>query len=132
MRDLRLLSTLYRKQGQIYKRAQDALMRRISDEMKLPNWKMPSSVLDELQAIDAFLRSACNGMLATREALATANEAADVDVLAAQLKVEFFRSMTSWSPEDWAIVERFQAERRMAQAIAAENPALFRKREVPS
>lgn len=131
MRDLRLLSTLYRKQAQIYKRSQAALERRIADEMRLPNWKMPASVLDEMQAIDAFLRAATNGMLATQQAIASANEAAEVDVLAAQLKVEFFRSMTTWSVEDWQIVERFQRERVMAQAITA--PAIAaRKREVPS
>lgn len=133
MRDLRLLSTLYRKQAQIYKRSQAALERRIADEMRLPNWKMPAAVLDEMQAIDAFLRAATSGMLATQQAIATANEAAEVDVLAAQLKVEFFRSMTTWSVEDWQIVERFQRERVMAQAIAAPAvAAIARKREVPS
>ncbi len=102
--DLALFSQLHRGQARIWRKRQLVLQREV--EALAVGETMSEALTVELQRIDAFLSKSSSAMVTVQEATEASYAELPTEQLEAQMAAEFVAAARTYTPAQWALIDR--------------------------
>lgn len=111
--DARRHRVMVREQSRLLRKEQIAIAQHVEEQRAAnPAWMMPKEMMERSEMISQFLVRVPHAVARNQAILDEAEQSVPTAQLEAQLRHELVRSASSWSDEEWALVDAQRAKKR--------------------